>query len=157
MTEKSEEAQVLDLLSCAETYHRADGEALDYEIVAAGLPNRAAKLIRSLSSAPSEQPEPVAWIIRHEDIGTYLDFHALTEDERNDGYSAEALYTQPSKQTGGGGVDTVEAIQRLILAADSYGVRYLDSDDMTEEAEELQAATEAMKDVLAAISTNEVG
>lgn len=44
----------------------------------------------------------------------------------------------------------VEAIQRLILAADSYGVRYLDSDDMTPEAEELQAATEAMKDILAA-------
>ena len=44
----------------------------------------------------------------------------------------------------------VEAVQRLILAADSYGVRYLDSDDMTTEAEELQAATEAMKDILAA-------
>lgn len=44
----------------------------------------------------------------------------------------------------------VEPIQRLILAADSYGVRYLDSDDMSAEAEELQAATEAMKDLIAA-------
>lgn len=44
----------------------------------------------------------------------------------------------------------VEAVRRLILAADSYGVRYLDSDDMSDEAEELQAATEAMKDTLAA-------
>nr|WP_314430017.1 hypothetical protein [uncultured Brevundimonas sp.] len=44
----------------------------------------------------------------------------------------------------------VEPIQRLILAADSYGVRYLDSDDMTAEAQELQDATEAMKDLIAA-------
>jgi len=44
----------------------------------------------------------------------------------------------------------VEPIQRLILAADSYGVRYLDSDDMSAEAEELQAATEAMKDLISA-------
>ncbi|MHC3128152.1 hypothetical protein OB03_13105 [Brevundimonas sp. GN22] len=43
-----------------------------------------------------------------------------------------------------------EIVQRLILAADSYGVRYLDSDDMSPEAEELQAATEAAKDALAA-------
>lgn len=43
-----------------------------------------------------------------------------------------------------------EAVQRLILAADSYGVRYLDSDDMTDEAQEIQDATEAMKDHLAA-------
>lgn len=44
----------------------------------------------------------------------------------------------------------VSAVQRLILAADCYGVRYLDSDDMSDEAEELQAATEAMKDLIAA-------
>jgi hypothetical protein len=44
----------------------------------------------------------------------------------------------------------VEPIQRLILAADSYGVRYLDSDHMTAEAQELQDATEAMKDLIAA-------
>lgn len=44
----------------------------------------------------------------------------------------------------------VEPIQRLILAADSYGVRYLDSDDMSDEAQELQDATEAMKEALAA-------
>lgn len=42
-----------------------------------------------------------------------------------------------------------EAVQRLILAADCYGVRFLDSDDMSDEAAELQDATEAMKDRLA--------
>lgn len=50
-----------------------------------------------------------------------------------------------------------EAVQRLILAADSYGVRFLDSDDMSDEAEELQSATEAMKDLIAAASTPSEG
>jgi len=40
------------------------------------------------------------------------------------------------------------AIQRLVLAADSYGVKHLDSDDMDDAAEELQAATEAVKDLI---------
>lgn len=44
----------------------------------------------------------------------------------------------------------VDTIQRLILAADCYGVRYLDSDDMSEEAEELQTATDTAKAVLSA-------
>lgn len=42
------------------------------------------------------------------------------------------------------------AVQRLILAADCYGVKHLDSDDMSDEAVELQDATEAMKDLIAA-------
>lgn len=48
-----------------------------------------------------------------------------------------------------------EAVSRLILAADCYGVRFLDSDDMSDEAQELQDATEAMKDLLAAAPTVE--
>lgn len=49
------------------------------------------------------------------------------------------------------------AVERLILAADSYGVRYLDSDDLTETAQELQDATEAMKDALTAAPVREEG
>jgi hypothetical protein len=48
-----------------------------------------------------------------------------------------------------------DAVQRLIFAADSYGVKHLDSDDMDETAEELQAATEAMKDALSASPARE--
>jgi len=49
----------------------------------------------------------------------------------------------------------VSSVQRLIMAADCYGVRYLDSDDLSEEAQELQDATEAMKDALSAASLHE--
>ena len=42
------------------------------------------------------------------------------------------------------------AVERLILAADMYGVARLDSDDMDDDAVELQDATEGMKDALAA-------
>jgi len=87
----------------------------------------------------------VAWIIRHEDIGTYLDFHALTEDERNDGYSAEALYTQPSKQTCGGGYPTLDGIAWSIVekipAIGDLSAQY---------QQDIHAA------ILAALSTNEV-
>jgi hypothetical protein len=43
--------------------------------------------------------EPVAWIIRHDEIGTYLDFAPLTDDERGDGYSAQPLYAHPALRT----------------------------------------------------------
>lgn len=49
------------------------------------------------------------------------------------------------------------AVERLILAADSYGVRYLDSDDLSETAQELQNATEDMKDALTAAPVREEG
>ncbi len=42
------------------------------------------------------------------------------------------------------------AVERLILAADMYGVAHLDSDDMDDDAVELQDATEGMKDAIAA-------
>lgn len=41
------------------------------------------------------------------------------------------------------------AVERLILAADNYGAAHLDSDDMDDDATELQDATEVMKDHLA--------
>lgn len=59
--------------------------------------------------------------------------------------------TDPNHPASG---DLEAVVRRLILAADCYGVRYLDSDDMTEEAEELQSATEAAKDALALCPAN---
>lgn len=40
------------------------------------------------------------------------------------------------------------AASRLCTAADEYGVKFLDSDDMTDEAEELSGATQAMRALL---------
>jgi len=121
--------------------------------------------------SPSKQPEPepvacdeetdtqIAWRLV-EEIPAINDLGSQYQEDIQAAILTALhtpLYTQPSQQTGGGGGIDRAAVQRLILAADSYGVRYLDSDFMTEEAEELQAAAEAMKDTLAALSTPEVG
>jgi hypothetical protein len=68
-----------------------------------------------------------------------------------------AFQRQPTQQGGAEGPKKISvlksAIERLILAADMYGVSHLDSDDMDDDAVELQDATESMKDVLAALKT----
>jgi len=70
-----------------------------------------------------------------------------------DGHNPDYVTWVDYKDHARAAVESLRAdVQRLILAADCYGVRYLDSDDMSEEAEELQAATEAMKDILAEIA-----
>ena len=46
-------------------------------------------------------------------------------------------------------------LDRLVNAADCYGVKHLDSDDMDEEAEVLQAATLAVRDALSAAPAGE--
>lgn len=46
-----------------------------------------------------------------------------------------------------------EALERLANAADQYGIQHLDTDDLDEDAEELQAATLAARDALTAWNT----
>lgn len=106
-------------------------------------------------SAEQDAREAVAWRVKDYADGWILFHHeapARKSAEARNGALVRPLYTHPAPVLTAGGAEVVTVrsadVWRLILAADQYGVRFLDSDDMSDEARELQAATEALKDLV---------
>lgn len=112
----------------------------------------------STTPSDSEKLEPVAWRGRISEDSSIWEYRGFDMK----GYVwdvVQPLYTRaPDSDRQQGGVEAslreetermVTFAQALCDAADHYGVKHLDSDDMDDEAVNLQAATIAMRHVLA--------
>lgn len=104
--------------------------------------------------------EPVAWRIRPKGaLGDVMGFQIVTNRYVAQDYSeqpafeVQPLYTTPQPLAIGLDREALERMvtfaEKLCMAADHYGVKHLDSDDMDDEAVELEAATLCMRHVIA--------
>jgi len=107
-------------------------------------------LTEARAALPQGEAEPAAWRWRFDADGAWVHGSQRPGKFRfGDPEEMQALYRHPAHPTQPAPDRVSMAALRLANAADAYGVQHLDTDDMDAEAVELQAATLALRALLA--------